>query len=589
MAERRRAGRPGSACARTSPTARVQTALVSGGAGGPIGELAVGRSGLGDGLVAFQQGPLGNAAIVGAQVTAPPAPFAVTLPKTWIRPRAAACRVGSPPKARTGRSPTRSCSTAGAVGTPQSGSRLHVRRRVRLATGTHDVQLLATDIFGQADPDGARRRVKVDGSAAARARDPRRGRALVVRVSDSGSGVLPGSVSVSFGDGALAAKRRSAAPPLRAAPGRSPLYVTARDAPATASTIRRRVSAYEPARGVRSRSLMRGLCARDRRGAAAAAARADVFGRDLDALGEPRSARPNTPTTRRSPTTGATSSSTARSPACTGSGGAKPGRAPASNRSPAATPTLPSISADGRYVSFTTNEGGQPPGDHRRGDPRAGAPKARACTCATWRRRPGKPGRLHAGLGQRPLHAEPRLRIPGSRRTRSRDGAKYGAVAAGRSAISADGRTVAFVTTAQSRTSRARDAADAGRGAQPRQRRNAARQRRASTPRRAAGDRRRNGPATGAGAPGQEGRSRGGVLRRRRPAVPFGARSGVRSRSAELPAPRSAPTARTVAWYGAATSPNRRRRSAGERLVNPLRRAAVAADRGRRRRPRRDA
>ena len=67
------AGHPAVAVREDFPDGAVQTALVGGGAGGPIGELAVGRSGLGDGLIGFLQGPLGNAAIVAAQVTAPPA------------------------------------------------------------------------------------------------------------------------------------------------------------------------------------------------------------------------------------------------------------------------------------------------------------------------------------------------------------------------------------------------------------------------------------------------------------------------------------------------------------------------------------
>ena len=59
-------GDPAVAVREDFPSGAVQTALVSGGAGGEVGELAVGRSGLGDGLVAFRQGPLGNAAIVAA-------------------------------------------------------------------------------------------------------------------------------------------------------------------------------------------------------------------------------------------------------------------------------------------------------------------------------------------------------------------------------------------------------------------------------------------------------------------------------------------------------------------------------------------
>ncbi len=68
VAERRRPGQRRRWRVREDfPGGAVQTALVSGGAGGEVGELAVGRSGLGDGLIAFRQGPLGNAAIVAAR------------------------------------------------------------------------------------------------------------------------------------------------------------------------------------------------------------------------------------------------------------------------------------------------------------------------------------------------------------------------------------------------------------------------------------------------------------------------------------------------------------------------------------------
>ena len=63
------AGVPAVAVREDFPSEAVQTALVGGGSGGPIDALDVGRSGLGDGLLAFQQGVTGNAAIVGAQVS----------------------------------------------------------------------------------------------------------------------------------------------------------------------------------------------------------------------------------------------------------------------------------------------------------------------------------------------------------------------------------------------------------------------------------------------------------------------------------------------------------------------------------------
>lgn len=79
-------GAPAVAVREDFPNGAVQTGLISGSAGGPIGELAVGRSNLGDGLVAFQQGPLGDASIVAAQVSAPPDTFVVSVPKGWLEP-----------------------------------------------------------------------------------------------------------------------------------------------------------------------------------------------------------------------------------------------------------------------------------------------------------------------------------------------------------------------------------------------------------------------------------------------------------------------------------------------------------------------
>ncbi len=79
-------GHPAVAVREDFPGGAVQTALVSGGAGGEVAELAVGRSGLGDGLIAFRQGQLGDAAIVAAQATAPPSRFVLTLPKGWVKP-----------------------------------------------------------------------------------------------------------------------------------------------------------------------------------------------------------------------------------------------------------------------------------------------------------------------------------------------------------------------------------------------------------------------------------------------------------------------------------------------------------------------
>ena len=134
-------GRPGVGVREDFPNGAVQTALLSGGAGGKIGELAVGRSGLGDGLVAFRQGPIGDAAIVGAQVTAPPDPFAVTLPKGWVRPSQLAA-AWAPAESANGPLVYRPVLDGRLVGTPQK-SLAYKFPRGTVSTGLHDVQVLA--------------------------------------------------------------------------------------------------------------------------------------------------------------------------------------------------------------------------------------------------------------------------------------------------------------------------------------------------------------------------------------------------------------------------------------------------------------
>ncbi|MEA2200843.1 MAG: hypothetical protein QOI89_1439 [Solirubrobacteraceae bacterium] len=182
------------------PEGAAQTALVSGGGGGPVAELAVARSGLGDGLVAFRQGPLGQAAIVVTQVSAPPAQFVISVPNTWVKP--AAARVSWQPAA-SAQGPLRyqvvldGHPLATGAGAMQLSLNPH-----GLGDGSHRLQVLATDIDGEATltPPAT---MKVDG------RPPRvlvsrgHGRhSLVVRIRDSASGVSARSVSLSFGDGA---------------------------------------------------------------------------------------------------------------------------------------------------------------------------------------------------------------------------------------------------------------------------------------------------------------------------------------------------------------------------------------------------
>ncbi|HME01750.1 MAG TPA: PKD domain-containing protein [Solirubrobacteraceae bacterium] len=193
-------GDPSLAVREDFPSGAVQTALVGGGAGGPIGELAVGRSGLGDGLVAFAQGPLGDAAIVATEVTAPPQPFVITVPKVWVKPSQA--QVAWAPASSADGPLTYTAVLDGRRVTTPAGVNEVVFNPHGLGSGKHSVQVLATDIFGQATltapsqllVDGLPPRVSITRADG--------GFGVTVRVRDAQSGVDAKAVTVSFGDGA---------------------------------------------------------------------------------------------------------------------------------------------------------------------------------------------------------------------------------------------------------------------------------------------------------------------------------------------------------------------------------------------------
>jgi hypothetical protein len=180
------------------PDGALQTALVSGGAGGPIGELAVGRSGLGDGIVAFQQGPVGNTAIVAAQVSAPPVASILNAPKGWIKPSQA---VLSWIPATSADGPLTYTVVLDGHPLPTRAGVFSLRLNpLGLGSGTHHVQVLATDRDGESTLsapstlliDGVPPTVKITRSGDA---------GVSVRVLDRYAGVDARAVNVSFGDG----------------------------------------------------------------------------------------------------------------------------------------------------------------------------------------------------------------------------------------------------------------------------------------------------------------------------------------------------------------------------------------------------
>ncbi len=192
-------GTPAVAVREDFPDGAVQTALVGGGAGGPIGELAVGRSGFGDGLIAFQQGAVGDAAIVAAEATAPPAEVVLSAPKSWIKPSQTVVS-WAPSLSSVGPLTYHVVLDGRELAVPAGASELRLDRR-RLGSGSHVVALLATDIDGQStlSPPST---LKVDGSIpTVRLIRSHNGRTVMVRVSDAYSGVDAKAITISFGDG----------------------------------------------------------------------------------------------------------------------------------------------------------------------------------------------------------------------------------------------------------------------------------------------------------------------------------------------------------------------------------------------------
>ena len=168
--------------------------------GGAVGRLVMGGSGLGDAIVAWEQGSDANSQIVGSVVDAPPDPFFILLPEGWQR------------KGKIPIAWDRALNAIGGVhysvsvdDEPVIESRraLHARlTRDDIDDGRHRIQVFAVDDAGQ--ETGSRSgRLLVDRTAP-RIALRRHGRRLNVIVGDGARNVSSGlrrrSVKVSFGD-----------------------------------------------------------------------------------------------------------------------------------------------------------------------------------------------------------------------------------------------------------------------------------------------------------------------------------------------------------------------------------------------------
>ncbi len=228
-------GDPAVAVREDFPDGAVQTALVSGGAGGEVAELAVGRSGLGDGLVAFRQGQLGNAAIVATQVTAPPVASILSLPKDWVEPSRALV-AWQPAVSADGPLTYHVVLDGRALAVPAGRRELRLDPR-GLGSGRHRVQVLAADADGQSTLSAPSPLLVDSVPPTVRIVRAGGGGEVTVRVLDRYSGIDARAVSVSFGDG-RSARGRTRFLHHYARPGVYRVVVRVRDKLGNAGTVR---------------------------------------------------------------------------------------------------------------------------------------------------------------------------------------------------------------------------------------------------------------------------------------------------------------------------------------------------------------
>jgi hypothetical protein len=236
----------------------IEPTALSAPAGGAIGRMALGGSGLGDAIVAWRQGEGAAAQIAAAVIDAPPDPFLVLLPSGWQRKKRIPIAWDRAPNAIGGVRYSVSVDDEPVV----EGRRGRHARLTRddVGDGRHRIQVFAVDDAGQ--ETGSRSAVlRVDRSGP-RVTLRRSGRRLTAIVSDgprrATSGLRRGSVRVSFGErgraAASASKRgggragRRATPPIVARvshtygrPGRFRVTVRARDKARNATVLKREV------------------------------------------------------------------------------------------------------------------------------------------------------------------------------------------------------------------------------------------------------------------------------------------------------------------------------------------------------------
>ncbi|HUA11772.1 MAG TPA: hypothetical protein VMA83_07180 [Solirubrobacteraceae bacterium] len=201
-------GHPAVAIHEEYPEGGVQNGLVGGGEGGEVENVSIGRSGLGDGIVAFRQGPLGAAAIVASVVSEPPGQFVVSVAPKWVRPTEALVEWTPAPSA-DGPVTYAVFLDGHEQPTPPRALKLQLNPAL-LAPGVHHIQVRATDRYGEEHYTPP---VELLIGGPPQITVSHRGAKVSIKVTDPHDNSPPGlrqsSLHIAFGDGHRAASART--------------------------------------------------------------------------------------------------------------------------------------------------------------------------------------------------------------------------------------------------------------------------------------------------------------------------------------------------------------------------------------------
>jgi hypothetical protein len=194
------AGRPVIEAHQDFPGGAWQMAYLTAPLSGPVSDLAVGQSGLGDALIAFRQGPPEGSQVVAALAQAPPGRFEIHAPSGWVHGQNAAVEWEAAPNAVG--AIAYAVLVDGRVAVHGLGGLSYKLSLSGLGNGVRHVKVLATDALGQQTMSSAADLRVATNPPLVKVRRLSRGRVEVTVSDGDGPGVKVADTLVDFGDGA---------------------------------------------------------------------------------------------------------------------------------------------------------------------------------------------------------------------------------------------------------------------------------------------------------------------------------------------------------------------------------------------------